>query len=98
MTTFPAVEAYRAELQRMGYEPLDDAELAEARTRYAAAHHSSGIEGIHPNAEQAAFWQMLFEERAPREVRQRMADRFLHERIVAPAFARQAAAAAAAPA
>lgn len=91
MTTFHAIEVYRAELREMGYEPLNDADLLEAKARHAAAHHSSAIEDIHPSDEQAALWRMLFEERAPREVRHQFADRFLHERIVAPALARQKA-------
>ena len=88
MTSFPAIEAYRAELRR-----LDDAGLAEAQRRHAEAHRSSAIEDVHPTDEQAAFWAMLFEERAPQDVRHRFADRFLQERIVGPALARQAAAA-----
>ena len=85
MTAFPAVEAYRRELRRLGYRPMDDAELAAARHRFAEAHHSNAIEGVRPGDEQAAFWAMLFEERVPEDLQDRFAERFLEERILAPA-------------
>lgn len=94
MTTFPAVEAYRAELHGMDYTRLDYAELAEVRRRYAAAHHSSGIEGVHPSDEQVAFYAMLLDMRVPQDLANRYSRRFLQERIIGPALARQDAAAA----
>ncbi len=94
MTIYPAVEAYRAELRQTDYRRMDDAELAEVRRRYAEAHHSSAIEDIHPNGEQAAFYAMLLDMRVPQGLASRYSSRFLRERIVAPALARQDAAAA----
>ena len=90
MTTFPAVEAYRAELQVTDYRRLNDAELAEVRRRYAASRHSSAIEGIHPSAEQEAFYAMLHDLRVPQDLASDYSRRFLQERIVGPALARQA--------
>lgn len=89
MTTFPAIETYRAELRAMTYTPLDDAELERVRQRYADAHHSSTIEDIHPSPEQLAFTALLLELRVPRDLARRYSSRFLQERIVAPALARQ---------
>ncbi len=89
MTTFPVVEAYRAELQMTDYRRLDDAELAEVRRRYAASRHSSAIEGTHPTAEQEAFYAMLHDLRVPRDLASAYSRRFLHERIVGPALTRQ---------
>lgn len=90
MTTFPAIEAYRAELQATDYRPLDNPALAEVRRRYAASKHSSAIEGIHPSPEQEAFFDMLHEMRVPQGLADKYSDRFLHERIIGPALARQA--------
>jgi len=90
MTTFPALETYRAELQAMDYRQLDDAALAEVRRRYAASRHSSAIEGIHPSPEQEAFFDMLHDMRVPQDLANEYSDRFLQERIVGPALARQA--------
>lgn len=92
MATFPAIETYRAELRATPYAPLDDAELAKVRQRYADAHHSSAIEDIHPSAEQLAFTALMLELRVPRDLARRYSDRFLQERIVGPALARQKAA------
>lgn len=93
MGTFPAVETYRTELRATPFTPMTDAELAEARRRNAMAHHSSAMEGIHPTPEQAAFHAMLLDERVPVVLASEYHRRFLHERIVAPALARQGAAA-----
>lgn len=90
MTTFLAIEAYRAELQAKDYRRLDDAALAEVRRRYAASRHSSAIEGIHPSPEQEAFFDMLHDMRVPQDLANEYSDRFLQERIVGPALARQA--------
>ncbi len=90
MTTFPAIEAYRAELQAKNYRRLDDTALAEVRRRYAASRHSSAIEGIHPSPEQEAFFDMLHDMRVPRDLANEYSDCFLQERIVGPALARQA--------
>ena len=89
MTPFPFVEACRRELQATHYTRLSDAELADVRRRYAEAHHSSATEGIHPSAEQTAFYAMLLEERVPQHLANHYSRRFLQERIVAPALARQ---------
>ena len=91
MATFPAIETYRAELRATAYTPLDDAELARVRQRYADAHHSSAIEDIHPSPEQLAFTALMIELRVPRDLARRYSDRFLEERIVGPALARQKA-------
>lgn len=90
MSTFPAVEAYRAELRATNYCRLDDAALAEVLRRYAASRHSSAIEGIHPSPEQEAFYAMLHDLRVPQDLASAYSRRFLHERIVGPALARQA--------
>ena len=90
MVTFPAVEAYRAELQATNYPRLDEAALAEVRRRYAASRHSSAIEGIHPSPEQEAFYAMLHDLRVPQDLANDYSRRFLQERIVGPALARQA--------
>jgi len=90
MTTFPAIEAYQAELQAMDYRRLDDAALAEVCRRYAASRHSSAIEGIHPSPEQEAFFAMLHDLRVPQDLADDYSDRFMQERIVGPALARQA--------
>ena len=90
MSTFPAVDAYQAELQATDYRRLDDAALAEVRRRYAASRHSSAIEGIHPSAEQEAFYAMLHDLRVPQDLADAYSRRFLQERIVGPALARQA--------
>ena len=89
MTPFAFVETCRRELQATHYTRLSDAELAEVRRRYAAAHHSNATEGVHPTAEQAAFYAMLLEERVPQDLANHYSRQFLHERIVAPALARQ---------
>lgn len=94
MTTFPAVEAYRAELRAINYRRLNDAELEEVRRRYAEAHHSSATEDIHPSPEQAAFYAMLIEERVPTDLASEYSRRYLQERILAPALARQGVGAA----
>lgn len=91
MATFPAIETYRAELLATPYTPLNDAELAVVRQRGADAHHSSAIEGIHPDAEQLAFTALMIELRVPLDLRRLYSDRFLQERIVGPALARQKA-------
>ena len=91
MATFPAIETYRAELRALTYTPLDDAELARVRQRYADAHHSCAIEDIHPDEEQLAFTALMIELRVPRDLARRYSDRFLQERIVGPALARQKA-------
>lgn len=90
MSTFPAVEAYRAELRATNYHRLDDAALAEVRRRYAVSRHSSAIEGIYPSAEQEAFYAMLHDLRVPQDLASACGRRFLQERIVGPALARQA--------
>lgn len=90
MTPFATVEAYRRELRAMDYQHLDAAELAEVRRRYSDAHHSNAIEGVHPSAEQQAFYAMLLDERVPQDLADRYSRRFLRERIVEPALARQA--------
>ncbi len=90
MTTFPAIETYRAELQAKNYRRLDDAALAEVRRCYAASRHSSTIEGIHPNPEQEAFFAMMHDMRVPQDLANDYSGRFLQERIVGPALARQA--------
>jgi len=90
MGAFPAVEAYRAELQATNYHRLDDAVLAKVRRRYAASRHSSAIEGIHPSPEQEAFYAMLHDLRVPQDLANEYSERFLRERIVGPALARQA--------
>jgi hypothetical protein len=90
MTTFPAIEAYRAELQAKDYRRLDAAALAEVRRRYAASRHSSAIEGIHPSPEQEAFFAMMHDMRVPQDLANEYSGRFLQERIVGPALARQA--------
>lgn len=90
MTTFPAIEAYRAELQAKDYRRLDAPAIAEVRRRYAASRHSSAIEGIHPSPEQEAFFDMLHDMRVPQDLANEYSDRFLQERIVGPALARQA--------
>ena len=92
MTRFPAIEIYRAELTALDYAPLNDRELATVRQRYADAHHSNAIEDIHPSAEQLAFTALMLDLRVPRDIANRYSDRFLQERIVGPALARQATA------
>ena len=91
MTTFPAIEAYRAELRATTYTPIDDTELARVRQRYAEAHHSCAIEDIHPSEEQLAFTALMIEMKVPQDLADHYSDRFLHERIVAPALERQKA-------
>lgn len=91
MATFPAIETYRAELRATPYTPLNDVELAVVRQRGADAHHSSAIEGIHPSDEQIAFDALMIELRVPQDLADLYSDRFLQERIVGPALARQKA-------
>ena len=89
MTTFPAIETYRAELRATTYTPLDDAELERVRQRYSDAHHSSAIEDIHPIPEQLAFYALMLEMRVPQDLANRYSRRFLQEQIIGPALARQ---------
>jgi len=94
MMTFPAVEACRAELRQAGHQRLGDAELAGVRRCCAEAHQSTAIEGVHPYGEQAAFYAMLLDMQVPQGLASSCSGRFLRERIVGPALARQEAAAA----
>ena len=91
MTTFPAIEAYRAELLAMQFTPMDDAELDRVRRRGADAHHSNAIEGIHPTDEQLAYYALMLELRVPLDIAKEYSNRFLQERIVGPALERQRA-------
>ncbi|MGI4880251.1 MAG: hypothetical protein ACRYG4_22505 [Janthinobacterium lividum] len=83
MTIFPAVEAYRAELRGLDFEPLDDWDLDDMRDRHRHAHVSNAIEGIHPTPELAALFEMFLEERAPADVSGPFVDRWLRERLSA---------------
>ena len=80
MTTFSAIEAYRAELLAMQFTPIDDAEFDKVRRRGDDAHHSSAIEGIHPSDEQIAFDALMLAMRVPRDIARLYGERFLQER------------------
>lgn len=82
MTTFPIIDRYRAELKATSYTPLSDPELARTRQRYAEAHHSNAIEGIHPKAEQLAFTDLMIELRVPPDLMSQYTDRFVQEYIL----------------
>ena len=76
MTTFPIVEAFRAELRARDYPRLTDAEAGAMRADYAQGMANNAIEDIHPPPAMVAFIDMLVEERVPQEVSDEYFDRF----------------------
>lgn len=62
-----AIDRFRAEVRRRRFRRLTDAELAEAKRRALNAHHSNRIEGITPDADTAALFDVLIGERVPAE-------------------------------
>lgn len=61
------IEQFRAEVRRRRFCPLIDAELADVKRRVSNAHHSNRIEGIVPDADTEAMFEVLLSERVPAE-------------------------------
>lgn len=61
------IEQFRAEIRRRRFRRLTDAELADVKRRASNAHHSNRIEGITPDAETEAMFEVLLAERVPAE-------------------------------
>ncbi len=62
-----AIERFRAEVRRRRFRRLTDAELADVKHRALNAHHSNRIEGITPDADTVALFEVLLDERVPAE-------------------------------
>jgi hypothetical protein len=81
MQGFPLVETLRRELQAEGFRPMDDIALQDARLRFAEMHHSNAIEGVAPDRETAALFEMLFVERVPVTRWEAITMRFMSEHL-----------------
>ncbi|SEJ80301.1 hypothetical protein SAMN05518849_11411 [Sphingobium sp. AP50] len=77
--SFELVEQYRAIVRGIAYTPASEPELAEMRHAQAEAAASSAIEGLEADMVDAAFSDMLFEERVPTALRVDLSRRFVSE-------------------
>ena len=75
------VERIRAEVRALGFEPVDDAELARIERADLNARASSEIEGSYRDRDEDLLAAMLIEERAPVNVRLFATHRLLEEAI-----------------
>lgn len=75
------VERIRAEVRALGFEPVGDAELARIREADLDAKASSEFEGSYRDRDEVLLAKMLFEERAPLDVRTFATRRLLEETI-----------------
>ena len=75
------VERIRAEVRALGFEPVDDAELARLRRADHNAKASSEIEGSYRDRDEDLLAAMLVEERAPVPVWRFATRRLMEETI-----------------
>jgi hypothetical protein len=71
------IEAVRAKIRAMQFEPLTDAELAEIAELTRQARANDAIEGIYLTADEEAFFKMLDEERVPQRLRSSLINELL---------------------
>lgn len=73
------IELVRQFIQAQTFVPLSDEQVIELRHRMRGQDHNSAIEGNPMDEEDLAFWDMLYEERAPTEIREMALDYLFNE-------------------
>jgi hypothetical protein len=71
------LEAIRAELRRMDYRRLTDAEMEQLLDLDVDAKANNAVEGLYADAAEDAFFEMMNEERVPQEIRAQFVIRFV---------------------
>ena len=69
-----SIEKVREFVRSKQFVPLSGEEVCELRYRMRDQDHNSAIEGNPMDEEDLAFWEMLFEERTPTEIREMALD------------------------
>lgn len=74
-----SIEKVRQFVRSKQFVPLSDEELEQYKYSMRDQDHNSAIEGNPMDGEDLAFWEMLFEERAPTEIREAALDYLFNE-------------------
>ncbi|MBN8649349.1 MAG: hypothetical protein J0L55_15450 [Caulobacterales bacterium] len=74
-----SIEKVRQFVRSQDFTPLSDEEISALKQRMRDQDHNSAIEGNPMDEEDLAFWEMLFEERAPTEIREAALDYLFNE-------------------
>ncbi len=72
------IQLIRSRLLSATFLPVSEEEAAEMKRQSESARHSNALEGIEPNAESDAFFDLMVELRVPADLR-REALKWLHE-------------------
>lgn len=74
-----SIEKVRQFVRSQDFTPLSDEEISALKQRMRDQDHNSTIEGNPMDEEDLAFWDMLYEERAPTEIREMALDYLFNE-------------------
>lgn len=74
-----SIELVRQFIRAQSFTPLSNEEVCKLRYRMLDQNYNSAIEGNPMDDEDLAFWHMLWEERAPTEIRELALDYLFNE-------------------